>query len=380
MLAPMNRAFSTIILSAFLSAASSITCADPPLLYGEGGSGSGTSGTSEAGTTTSSSTTSTTTGVGSSGSTTDESDSETQADPPEPACGNGVLEAGEECDDGMANAPDGECTPTCMLGVCGDGVIIPGVEECDLGPLNLDYGLCTTTCTTARCGDGLLQPENGEECDDGNASDDDACTHKCKIKGGYCGDGILQDGEACDDGNGFDLDGCKASCELTPRRVFVSPEAVTTAQIAGDPDALCAGWASQLKLKGATSEFRALLAMPDFWSRMEALPGARYVRVDHVDLFTATDVYPGDLPTLLLPIGIYLDAAGNDVGPGRVWTGIDGNGVGTAACSGWTSSEGFAGAGLTLSGKPGPTNYEWVHSAIIPCSDPARIYCVEVYG
>jgi cysteine-rich repeat protein len=51
-------------------------------------------------------------------------------------CGNGVVEPGEECDDGNASAIDG-CTPQCTLTGCGDGVLGPG-EECDLGPANGD--------------------------------------------------------------------------------------------------------------------------------------------------------------------------------------------------------------------------------------------------
>jgi len=66
---------------------------------------------------------------------------------PPPVCGNGILEAGEECDDGNSDDYDG-CTTWCVLcGVCGDGII-----------------------------------EMSEECDDGNRIDGDGCNHDCKLE------------------------------------------------------------------------------------------------------------------------------------------------------------------------------------------------------
>jgi cysteine-rich repeat protein len=51
-----------------------------------------------------------------------------------PVCGDGVLSAGEQCDDGINDGGYGECGPDCTLSeYCGDG-IINGNEECDLGP------------------------------------------------------------------------------------------------------------------------------------------------------------------------------------------------------------------------------------------------------
>jgi cysteine-rich repeat protein len=45
-------------------------------------------------------------------------------------CGNGVLDTGEDCDDGNTVDTDA-CTSACQNAVCGDGVIHSGVEECD---------------------------------------------------------------------------------------------------------------------------------------------------------------------------------------------------------------------------------------------------------
>jgi cysteine-rich repeat protein len=45
------------------------------------------------------------------------------------------------------------------------------------------------------CGNGMLDP--GEDCDDGNASDDDDCSTLCYL---ICGDGVKGANEACDTG------------------------------------------------------------------------------------------------------------------------------------------------------------------------------------
>ncbi len=47
-------------------------------------------------------------------------------------CGDGSLDPGEECDDGLAgNAQDAACLETCHNATCGDGYIRKNHEECD---------------------------------------------------------------------------------------------------------------------------------------------------------------------------------------------------------------------------------------------------------
>jgi cysteine-rich repeat protein len=110
-------------------------------------------------------------------------------------CGNGIVEPGEECDDGSDpnrtphnddNAYGG-CTTKCSYGgFCGDG-IINGPEACDDGSGNLDvYGEpgCSFLCTKAGyCGDGILQENEGEECDLGPANGNGAnpCGLGCRL-------------------------------------------------------------------------------------------------------------------------------------------------------------------------------------------------------
>src|SRR5262249_41998872 len=60
-------------------------------------------------------------------------------------CGNGVVEAGEDCDDGNANNNDA-CRNGCVANVCGDGFVRTGVEACDDGNTSGGDG-CASDCT-----------------------------------------------------------------------------------------------------------------------------------------------------------------------------------------------------------------------------------------
>src|SRR5437667_72458 len=55
---------------------------------------------------------------------------------PEGVCGDGIVQDGEECDDGNSIDDDG-CSNRCEVAVCGNGKR-EGAEECDLGPDNGD--------------------------------------------------------------------------------------------------------------------------------------------------------------------------------------------------------------------------------------------------
>jgi len=90
--------------------------------------------------------------------------------------------------------------------------------------------LDVTATVPAICGNGVQ--EGAEECDDGNAVDDDACTNACieeddDEQGGgvvvivpppvlpppaICGNGVKEGNEQCDDGNGINGDGCSGAC------------------------------------------------------------------------------------------------------------------------------------------------------------------------
>ncbi len=132
-----------------------------------------------------------------------------------PVCGNGILEQGEQCDDGNNLNGDG-CSGYCTTesnATCGNGVIEAG-EQCDDGNLvNGDgcSGLCQNE-TTAVCGNGTV--ETGEQCDDGNLIDGDGCSALCTTETtSVCGNGTVETGEQCDDGNTTAGDGCSATCQ-----------------------------------------------------------------------------------------------------------------------------------------------------------------------
>jgi len=93
-----------------------------------------------------------------------------------PVCGDGELEAPEECDDGNLIDQDG-CRANCTSYRCGDGVFSIGWELCDDGNAdNTDE--CTNDCRLPRCGDGFVYPPE-EDCDDGNREDGDECPSLC---------------------------------------------------------------------------------------------------------------------------------------------------------------------------------------------------------
>jgi uncharacterized delta-60 repeat protein len=127
-----------------------------------------------------------------------------------PMCGNGTIEAGEECDDADANADTAACTLACLAAACGDGLVHEGVEACDDGN-DVDDDACSNACLLpAACGDGIVQEP--EQCDDGDANDDHAAC-KADCTAAVCGDGLVQTGvEECDDGDDDDQDNCTSLC------------------------------------------------------------------------------------------------------------------------------------------------------------------------
>ena len=128
-------------------------------------------------------------------------------------CGNGLLQAGEACDDGNTVSGDG-CSSTCTVevAVCGNG-IRQGAEGCDDGN-TVSWDGCSATCTVEVpvCGNGHRQ--GTEACDDGNTVSGDGCSSACTVEVAVCGNGVRQGAEGCDDGNTVSWDGCSATCAV----------------------------------------------------------------------------------------------------------------------------------------------------------------------
>jgi cysteine-rich repeat protein len=125
-----------------------------------------------------------------------------------PACGDGVDDVDEACDDGNLVSGDG-CDANCTPTACGNAVITVG-EDCDDGN-QVDDDACPNDCILLRCGDGVVR--DPETCDDGNLVDGDGCDSNCTPTG--CGNTIVTAGEACDDGNLVSGDGCDENCTPT---------------------------------------------------------------------------------------------------------------------------------------------------------------------
>ena len=131
---------------------------------------------------------------------------------------DGIVEKGEECDDGNTSNDD-MCTTKCTLPICGDGIVSPSLGEvCDDGKNDGSYGGCGLGCTYAspKCGDGVVDKYSGEECDDGDSNGEGygRCSTQCKYNE-RCGDGVVQsEYEFCDDGeaNGTSASSCPLNC------------------------------------------------------------------------------------------------------------------------------------------------------------------------
>jgi fibro-slime domain-containing protein len=104
-------------------------------------------------------------------------------------CGDGIVSAGEECDEGEKNDDTiyGGCTKQCKFGpFCGDNEK-NGDEECDKGKDNTaTYGGdgCAPGCKKPHfCGDGIVDSGHGEACDYGvdvNGKQGSTCDANCR--------------------------------------------------------------------------------------------------------------------------------------------------------------------------------------------------------
>lgn len=176
------------------------------------------------------------------------------AGPGESVCGDGVLGAGEACDDGDAEGGDG-CSADCATVERNYSCVVPGMD-------------CVRIVT---CGNARI--EGDETCDDRNTAAGDGCDASCQREAGWvcptvgsacvsagCGDGIVAGFEACDDGGrcngGGDTacttdadcvaatdgdtcapragDGCSDTCQLEDGYVCATPGAPCTTTTCGD--------------------------------------------------------------------------------------------------------------------------------------------------
>tara|TARA_B100000315_G_scaffold258947_1_gene312896 strand:- start:3561 stop:4472 length:912 start_codon:yes stop_codon:yes gene_type:complete len=100
-------------------------------------------------------------------------------------CGDGIVQSllGEQCEQSKHNqALPYLCNNCRFLSLtCGDGTVDAG-EECDRGAQNSTSpnAQCRPDCSVPRCGDGIIDTDFTEECDDGNRLNGDACDRYCR--------------------------------------------------------------------------------------------------------------------------------------------------------------------------------------------------------
>ncbi len=144
-------------------------------------------------------------------------------------CGDGIVTAGEVCDDGVNDGSYGGCMPGCKARGphCGDDKVQSPEEQCDNGVNLVTYGGTTQQCGpgckwSGYCGDGVIS--NGEQCDDGasNGTGYGHCTAQCTL-GPRCGDGIVNGPEKCDEGAknkpgaiAYGKGVCTSTCDFAP--------------------------------------------------------------------------------------------------------------------------------------------------------------------
>lgn len=114
-------------------------------------------------------------------------------------CGNGLLEAGEQCDDG--NSADGDCcSSACELGTagsaCDDGDLCTRSDLCDAGGTCVGADPVVCEDGTGQCGSpAICDPATGE-CAGGPAPDGSACDDgdSCTVED-TCLDGVCEPGD-----------------------------------------------------------------------------------------------------------------------------------------------------------------------------------------
>lgn len=112
-----------------------------------------------------------------------------------PACGDGIVQPGEQCDDGNRINCDG-CDNNCTFTAMGNGIVCPP-EQCDDG--NLVNGDC---CSST----GQFEPAGSPCPDDGNGCTNDVCnaTGMCTHPNNTapCDDGVFCNGtDTCSSGS-----------------------------------------------------------------------------------------------------------------------------------------------------------------------------------
>jgi cysteine-rich repeat protein len=156
-----------------------------------------------------------------------------------PACGNSIVDPGEQCDDGALNGTSSDgCTATCAF------VCVNPATDCSASPPPCQKLGCATDHTCTAIADSS---QNGSACD--VSKPDFVCKDgACSSPDVVCGDGVRAGGEQCDDGNTLNLDGCDSQCR------FEQIQRLTALKMQFATDAVCANNALGAAITPAAQE------------------------------------------------------------------------------------------------------------------------------
>ncbi|NCP67395.1 DUF11 domain-containing protein [bacterium] len=172
-----------------------------------------------------------------------------------PICGNGIVEAPEQCDLGSQNGqPGSACSATCTtnpVATCTgadfnpDAVLAGNTSVFNWTTINIANNLNLKCSGSSGFNLDVSVPANGSRnitvpssaalgtdtnCELFNNGNKLTCEDTLHTRNSICGDGMVETGEMCDDGNTNNGDGCSNTCQLEPACVgtpFFAPNPTT---------------------------------------------------------------------------------------------------------------------------------------------------------
>ena len=161
------------------------------------------------------------------------------------ACGNGVVDSGEDCDFGASNGAGTGCEIACKFScsksadTCSDGNACNGTESCQ--------SVTVGSASGQKCSAGTPLAD-GTTCATGKICKTGACVVPPSVN---CGNGTIESGEDCDFGTGNGPGtGCEPTCKFSctkspdscpaPIDACAGPSSCQAVTVSGKPGQKCA--------------------------------------------------------------------------------------------------------------------------------------------